>query len=144
MSNIINRKRYVSVSQRQLVQDNRQTLISAILNPAEFKRLYDSFYPDHEERLRHNAKQRNKTKSILTDNVLSGFIERALKYQLFVNCWTKEVFKSHLQQLPEEMSTSRRNVCSIVVVVDDRNNRQSEGDGWILSEVATEFHWKNR
>jgi hypothetical protein len=104
------RQRYNSVSQREMVKDNRTFLIQAILDPIKTREIYEFYYPEHYQILQHQFEDKKQLRKVLNESTIRQYISRLVRSKGFIRHNTREIFRQHLLSLDLKMSTDRRNV----------------------------------
>lgn len=105
------RQRYNSVSQREMVKDNRTYLIQAILDPVKTQQIYERFYPEHYEILVHQlAEKKLVRKALANDTAIRQYIRHLTKTRGFIRHNSRDVFRQYLLSLDLKMTLDRRNV----------------------------------
>ena len=108
MTELKNRERYTSVSQRQMVKDNHRFLIEAILDPNQASSLYEYYYPDYLEIISHQNQEKRILRKTLNSKTIVSYISRLTKFKGFIRHSSREIFLEYLLQLPEIMCQERR------------------------------------
>ena len=110
MSEIKSRERYTSVSQRQMINDNRRFLIEAILDSTKTLGLYQYYYPRYAEILKHQFEEKRVLRKTLNETNIDSYIARLQKMGGYVRNSTREIFREYLLTLPEQMCEERKQV----------------------------------
>lgn len=99
MSKIENRERYTSVSQRQMVMDNRIFLVEAILDPTKTSSLYESFYPFYKDIVNDQLHERRILRKVIKQSTMLAYMEKIRKNNGYIRTGTREIFQEYLLTL---------------------------------------------
>lgn len=110
MTEIQNRDRYTSVSQRDMVKDNRSYLIKAIINPVRTNEIYQAFYPQHYQILNDQLEDKEQVKKVVNAGSIRQYISRLVKNRGYIRSNTRETFREHLLAMELRMTDERKQV----------------------------------
>lgn len=118
------RQRYNSVSQREMIKDNRAFLIQAILDPIKTQQIYERFYPEHYLMVQDQFLDKKKLRKTLNESTIRQYISRLLKGHGYIRQNARDVFRAHLLTMDLKMTPDRRNVSSPGLAAADRGRRE--------------------